>query len=191
MIKEQEKVETNESSASSPPDGTKLLRDKLVLVRSNALKKRNGKLRVKPVKPAKEPKAAKAAKAPAKAAFGAKAAFIRSMPDSMSAQDVVKEAAKAGLKLTAGRVYNQRYIDRELSQQPKKKPRAKYIVEKPKADAAGDKVRLWIGASDGADVATRGGTDQAHVGELLKQIIDSRIRLFFAAIAAASEESRR
>lgn len=40
--------------------------------------------------------------------FGAKAAFIRSMPSTMPAKEVVAEAAKQGLKLTEGHVYNLR-----------------------------------------------------------------------------------
>jgi hypothetical protein len=40
--------------------------------------------------------------------FGAKAAFIRSMPSSMPAKEVVSEAAKQGLKITEGHVYNLR-----------------------------------------------------------------------------------
>ena len=40
--------------------------------------------------------------------FGAKAAFIRSMPSSMPAKEVVAEAAKQGLKITEGHVYNLR-----------------------------------------------------------------------------------
>lgn len=40
--------------------------------------------------------------------FGAKAAFIRSMPTTMTAREVVAEAAKQGLKITEGHVYNLR-----------------------------------------------------------------------------------
>jgi len=40
--------------------------------------------------------------------FGAKAAFIRSMPTTMTAKDVVAEAQKQGLKITEGHVYNLR-----------------------------------------------------------------------------------
>jgi hypothetical protein len=40
--------------------------------------------------------------------FGAKAAFIRSMPTTMTAKEVVAEAQKHGLKITEGHVYNLR-----------------------------------------------------------------------------------
>lgn len=40
--------------------------------------------------------------------FGAKAAFIRSMPTTMPAKQVVAEAAKQGLRITEGHVYNLR-----------------------------------------------------------------------------------
>lgn len=44
---------------------------------------------------------------PAKGAFGAKAAFVRSHPD-LAAKDVVELAAKAGLTMTVNHVYNVR-----------------------------------------------------------------------------------
>jgi hypothetical protein len=63
----------------------------------------------KSVKRAKAPAKAPAKKAAAPASAGAattsKAAFIRSMPASMSANDVVAAAAKRGMKLTANHVY--------------------------------------------------------------------------------------
>lgn len=40
--------------------------------------------------------------------FGAKAAFIRSMPTTMTAREVVAEAAKQGMTITEGHVYNLR-----------------------------------------------------------------------------------
>ncbi len=40
--------------------------------------------------------------------FGAKAAFIRSLPQSVPAKEVVAEAAKQGLHITEGHVYNLR-----------------------------------------------------------------------------------
>lgn len=40
--------------------------------------------------------------------FGAKADFIRSQPESMSAKDVVDAAAKQGIKISVNHVYNLR-----------------------------------------------------------------------------------
>ena len=40
--------------------------------------------------------------------FGAKAAFIRSMPANMPAKEVVIEANKVGIKITEGHIYNLR-----------------------------------------------------------------------------------
>jgi len=42
------------------------------------------------------------------AAFGSKADFIRSQPESMSAREVVEAAAKQGLEVTVNHVYNLR-----------------------------------------------------------------------------------
>lgn len=46
-----------------------------------------------------------AAKKKTKAKFGAKAEFVRSLPRDTPANDVVAQAAKKGLKLTANYVY--------------------------------------------------------------------------------------
>ena len=46
-----------------------------------------------------------AAKKKAKAAFGAKAAFVRGVPRETPAKEVVAQAAKKGLKLTENYVY--------------------------------------------------------------------------------------
>lgn len=40
--------------------------------------------------------------------FGAKAEFIRSQPESMSAKDIVDAAAKQGIKISVNHVYNLR-----------------------------------------------------------------------------------
>jgi len=41
-----------------------------------------------------------------KAEFGAKSAFVRSLPESMPAADVVDAARKKGITLTTGLIYN-------------------------------------------------------------------------------------
>lgn len=45
-------------------------------------------------------------------AFGAKSEFVRARPE-LSAQEVVAEAAKHGIELTTGHVYNIRALDRK------------------------------------------------------------------------------
>lgn len=93
----------------------------------------------KPVKKAPVKKAPAPAVAPGQ--FGAKAAFIRSMPDA-KANDVVEAAAKKGLSITAAHVYNVRAEEKKKSgttaapKKAKAAPAAKPAPAPKKAKAA-------------------------------------------------------
>ncbi len=51
--------------------------------------------------------------------FGAKADFIRSQPESMSAKDIVDAAAKQGIKISVNHVYNLRTAAAKKADSPK------------------------------------------------------------------------
>lgn len=50
--------------------------------------------------------------------FGAKAEFIRTQPESMSAKDIVDAAAKQGIKISVNHVYNLRTAAAKKSDVP-------------------------------------------------------------------------
>ena len=71
--------------------------------------------------------------------FGAKADFIRSQPEAMSAKDIVDAAAKQGIKISVNHVYNLRTAAAKKGQ-PVKGASAlapKRGVGRPRAAAAG------------------------------------------------------
>jgi hypothetical protein len=70
--------------------------------------------------------------------FGAKAEFIRSQPESMSAKDIVDAAAKQGIKISVNHVYNLRTAAAKKSGTPLPSiSPVKRGPGRPRANAAG------------------------------------------------------
>jgi len=114
------------------------------------------------------------AKSPAPAAAVNRSAFIRSVPASTPANDVVKLAAAKGIKINAGLVYAVRSADKTKSGAPKRKPgRPRKVTTAqasqpntvvPSGPRAGDLRHQFI------SIAVRIGTDEAQ--RLLDNLID-------------------
>lgn len=127
---------------------------------------------------AKASKQSKSKSAPSKsAAAGSKvnrSAFIRSVPSSTPANDVVKLAAAKGIKINAGLVYAVRSADKTKSGAPKRKPGrprkvaaaapAQPNTNMPAAPRSGDLRHQFV------SIAVRIGTDEAQ--RLLNNLID-------------------
>lgn len=121
---------------------------------------------------------------PPKVKFGAKADFIRSMPASMSAREIVEEAAKRGMRFTVNHVYNTRGYKKGKG--PAKAPkrdeaRAKHLTPTSVHDAIDLKIDLDRSAAVIYSAFPRPSADPA--AEALTKLIDQRIRAFFLSIA--------
>jgi hypothetical protein len=82
--------------------------------------------------------------------FGAKADFIRSQPESMSAKDIVEAAAKQGIKISVNHVYNLRTAAAKKGQTTMKGAGVlapKRGVGRPRAVAAGTDVERQLRAA--------------------------------------------
>lgn len=125
---------------------------------------------------AKASKESKSKSGPTKSASSAskvnRSAFIRSVPATTPANDVVKLAAAKGIKINAGLVYAVRSADKSKSGAPKRKP-----GRPPKAASAHPATTSMPTAPRKDDlrhqfvsIAVRIGTDEAQ--RLLHNLID-------------------
>lgn len=109
--------------------------------------------------------------------FGAKAAFIRSMPTTMTAREVVAEAAKQGLKITEGHVYNLR-----STKQPKKATTIT-VTDGAVAEKRGPGRPRKHANGNGASVASLG--QETDLRRAIAELGLSRARAVFAEVEAA------
>jgi hypothetical protein len=80
--------------------------------------------------------------------FGAKADFIRSQPESMSAKDIVDAAAKQGLKISVNHVYNLRTSAAKKTDAPVSSvPAPKRGPGRPRALSGGGNVEQQLRAA--------------------------------------------
>jgi hypothetical protein len=81
--------------------------------------------------------------------FGAKADFIRSQPESMSAKEIVEAAAKQGIKISVNHVYNLRTAAAKKNDLPKGTGllTPKRGVGRPRASASGTDVERQLRAA--------------------------------------------
>lgn len=131
---------------------------------------------------ATKPKAKTAFKRPK---FGAKADFIRSMPETMTAKQVVAEAAKNGLKLTEGHVYNLRSMKKLSTKRIKSSARPKHL----KLAGADVKSALVLDLEPRPSYVALSRRQEPTVdaAEALTQLIDSRIAAYFVSLANAAK----
>lgn len=106
-----------------------------------------------------------------------KSAFIRSVPLSTPANDVVKLAADKGIKINAGLVYAVRSSDKNKGGAPKRKP-----GRPPKSAASAQPNTLKIPTPPKGDlrhqfvsIAVRIGTDEAQ--RLLDNLVDVQTQI--------------
>lgn len=124
---------------------------------------------------------------PPKLKFGAKADFIRSMPSSMSANQIVDEAAKQGIRLTVNHVYNIRAYKKAKGQAkvaPRETARAKHLTPTTPMsvhDAVDRTIALERSTAVIYSAFPKPSADPA--AEALTKLIDQRIRAFFLSIA--------
>lgn len=76
--------------------------------------------------------------------FGAKADFIRSMPESMSAKEVADAAAKQGIKISVNHVYNLRTASKKADGVA---PVVKRGPGRPRASGGGSNVEQQLRAA--------------------------------------------
>lgn len=112
-----------------------------------------------------------------------KSEFIRSIPASTPANDVVKMAADKGIKINAGLVYAVRSADKNKGGAPKRKPGRPPKSEAAKAAAVAAKpnTNMPRGPKPGdlrhqfVSIAVRIGTDEAQ--RLLDNLVDVQTQI--------------
>lgn len=107
--------------------------------------------------------------------FGAKAAFIRSMPTTMTAKEVVAEAHKQGLTITEGHVYNLRSSS---TKKPKNGATTLTITN------GGTPVKRGPGRPPKAARAI-GSTDEGTLRRAIAELGLARARAVFAEVESA------
>lgn len=117
--------------------------------------------------------------------FGEKAEFIRSMPATMPAKQVVAEAAKKGLKLTEGHVYNLRAMKKLAAKRLKASGRPKHL----KLASSDVKSALVLDLEPRTSYVALARREEPSVDatEALTQLIDSRIAAYFVSLANAAK----
>ncbi len=127
--------------------------------------------------------------------FGAKAAFIRSMPANMPAKEVVIEANKVGIKITEGHIYNLR----SSSTKRPKSPAATITVSnggvsvkrgpgrprKVLATVTASPVAAFPVAALRATTAFPATADEASLRRAIAEVGLTRARAVFADVEAA------
>jgi hypothetical protein len=157
-------LSASEVLAKAKAAGLKLTSQLVYKVRGTAKAKGNAKLAVGAKKPAPSLKVPAPSKPPA-----SKAAFVRGLPSSTPAKDVVKLAKAAGIKLGIYYVYNVRRA-------------AKLAAKKPRAASKGPAVA--------APVAVTGGSRASTTAESLLKAVAAELGLGPALDILQGERAR-
>jgi hypothetical protein len=105
--------------------------------------------------------------------WGSKSAFVRSLPKTVSAKDVVKQASEAGMKLSVAQVYNIRSTAKLKKKAVSKTPR--------EATAPGAVARAAKSSSPAGNVSSADG----QLRKLVAEVGLVRARQIMAEVSAA------